>query len=144
LRGVLTEVDLSADAAAGRYVKHELVEVVFAADSGFLQSREGINHYSQGDALIVGSTGDRWSVTLDRFRAKYAPVAPTRAGESGRYVSIPIPVLAVQIAENFSVARCRGGDVIQGNAGDWLLQFGADDHGVVAAAKFAKVYRRID
>jgi hypothetical protein len=143
VRGVITEVDLSANAAASRYVKHEFVDVVFAADNGFLQSREGVNHYAIGDALIAGSTGDRWSVTLDRFRAKYAPVAPTRAGENGRYVSIPIPVLAVQMAENFSVARCRGGDIIHGNAGDWLLQFGPDDHGVVAAMKFAKVYRSI-
>jgi PGDYG protein len=140
---MIMEIDLSADGSASRYAKHEFVDVVFAAENGFLQSREGVNHYAKGDALIAGSTGDCWSVTRDRFGARYAAVAPTRAGENGRYVSIPIPVWAVQIAENFSVARCRGGDVIQGNAGDWLLQFAPADHGVVAAMKFAKVYRRI-
>jgi hypothetical protein len=141
---MIVEIDLRVEDSACRYVKHEFVDVVFAVENGFLQSREGVNHHATGDALIAGSTGDRWSVSLDRFGAKYAPVAPTRTGENGGYVSIPIPVLAIRIAENFSVARCRGGDVIQGNAGDWLLQFGPNDHGVVAALKFAKVYRKID
>jgi hypothetical protein len=117
--------------------------VVFAAQGGSLQSREGLNRYAPGDALIIGSTGDRWSVTRERFLAKYSPVAPTIAGENGRYTNKPLPVLAVRISQDFSIERAPGGDVIQGKAGDWLLQYAPGDHGIVEAAKFAKVYRRI-
>jgi hypothetical protein len=140
---LITNIDLRTDANAARYVKHEIVDVVFAAEQGFLQSREGPNHYAAGDALITGSTGDRWSVTLERFRAKYSPTSATRGFENGRYVNNPLPVLAVQISNDFSILRSQGGDIIRGSAGDWLLQYAPDDHGIVAAAKFAKVYRRI-
>jgi PGDYG protein len=138
---IISNIDLRADPKAARHVKNETVEVIFAAEQGALRSREGRNSYTAGDALITGSTGDRWSVTRDRFYAKYLPVAPTRAGENGRYVNIPVPILALQMRQDFSIERSPGGDVIHGNAGDWLLEYAPGDHGIVEAAKFAKVYR---
>ena len=69
-------VDLRADEGAGRYVKHETVEVQFARAPGALASREGANHYDVGDALITGSGGDRWSVTRARFDAAPRAGAP--------------------------------------------------------------------
>jgi hypothetical protein len=111
---LITNIDLRADANAAHYVKHEIVDVVFATEQGFLQSREGPNHHAAGDALITGSTGDRWSVTLARFRAKYTPIAGTHGFENGRYVNNPLPVLAVQILRDFSILRSQGGDLILG------------------------------
>jgi hypothetical protein len=136
--------DLRSSEAAKRYEKHETVEVEFALTAGQLQSREGKNSYAAGDALIIGSTGDRWSVTRDRFDVKYSPLAPTRAGQNGRYKNIPAPVLAQMMSEDFSIERQSGGDVIHGKAGDWLLQYAPGDHGIVQAAKFSKVYRPIE
>jgi hypothetical protein len=140
----LTATDLRESDRAALYEKNEVVEVEFAAASGSLQSREGKNTYATGDALIIGSTGDRWSVTRQRFDTKYDPIAPTRTGESGRYCNIPKPVLAQQMLQAFSIARQAGGDVIHGKPGDWLLQYEPGDYGIVEAAKFSKVYRRID
>jgi hypothetical protein len=34
-----------------------------------------------------------------------------------------------------------GGDWLQGQAGDWLLQYAPGDHGVAAKSRFARVYR---
>jgi hypothetical protein len=43
----------------------------------------------------------------------------------------------------FSLARtAAGGDVLQGTAGDWVMQYAPGDYGVVQATRFAKVYRR--
>jgi hypothetical protein len=141
---LMTAIDLRISNRAAAYEKNEVVDVDFAPNSGSLRSREGDNCFDAGDALITGSTGDRWSVTRQRFDARYSPLAPTRAGENGRYVNIPIPVLAQVMPHDFSIERQSGGDVIHGNAGDWLLQYAPGDHGIVEAVKFSKVYRRID
>ena len=65
--------ELRTDAAAQRVVKDETVAVDFARYDGELMSLEGLNRYVPGDALITGSTGDRWVVSRARFDAKYVP-----------------------------------------------------------------------
>jgi hypothetical protein len=42
------------------------------------------------------------------------------------------------------MARSAGGDLLHGNAGDWVLQYAPGDYGVVEQERFALVYRRID
>jgi hypothetical protein len=140
----LKNLDLRSDAAAQRVVKDETVSVEFAATVGELMSLEGANRYVPGDALITGSTGDRWVVSRDRFDAKYLPAAAGLAhGEPGAYRNRPAVVLARQMNEPFSLARsAAGGDVLRGTAGDWIMQYAPGDYGVVQAARFAKVYRR--
>lgn len=136
-----THVELQHDPQARAYIKHEVVTVRFAAAVGAIASREGANHYQIGDALIIGSTGDHWSVTRDRFDTKYTPIAPLTHGADGSYRNVPMPVLAKQMSEDFSVARSSGGDVIHGKTGDWLMQYAPGDHGIVENAKFQKVYQ---
>lgn len=137
----LKNIDLTSDASAAPFIKDEVVEVAFAGNAGELISREGPNRFQAGDALITGSTGDCWSVSRSRFDAKYLPVAPVEAGEDGRYRSRPVPVLARQMFEAFTLARSSGGDVLQGRARDWVLQYAPGDFGVVEDARFRKVYR---
>lgn len=139
----LKHIDLTTDPAASRYVKSETVTVAFARQAGELASLEGPNRYRAGDALITGATGSRWSVSRDRFDAKYEAVAPTVAGADGRYAARPMPVLARQIAEPFTASRSAGGDVLRGKAGDWLLQYGPGDFGVAERQRFAAVYRKL-
>lgn len=137
-------IDLTNDPLAARYVKSESVAVRFARQAGELISLEGPNRYESGDALIAGSTGSRWSVARHRFDAKYEAVPPTLTGQDGRYAARPLPVMARQIAEPFTAARSSGGDVLRGNAGDWLLQYGPGDFGVAAHQRFTQIYRKID
>jgi hypothetical protein len=139
---ILADIDLSTDPLAARYVKDEIVAVAFARDAGQLQSLEGPNRYAPGDALITGSTGSRWSVSRARFDLKYAPLPPTLAGDDGRYRARPIPILARQLAEAFTAARSAGGDVLRGNANDWLLQYAPGDFGVADNQRFVQVYRK--
>jgi hypothetical protein len=133
--------DLSQDPAAGRYVKEEVVMVQFADHAGSLESAVGINHYRIGDALIQGSTGDRWCVSRDRFDAKYVPCADGVAGEPGRYRNLPTPVYAKQMTEAFTIARAAGGDRLIGDAGDWVLEYSPGDFGLVDRLRFERVYR---
>ena len=141
---LLQAVDLRTDPQAAAYVKHETVQVQFATAAGELISREGPNRYAAGDAIVTGSTGDRWSVSRARFEARYQPVPPTAAGDDGAYVNRPIPVLARPMPTAFRMARSAGGDLLHGKAGDWLLQYAPGDYGVVEQGRFAQVYRKLD
>ena len=101
----LSGLDLRADPRAAVYVKDETVQVAFAAAPGELLSREGPNRYAAGDALITSGAGERWSVSRERFEAKYEAVAPGLAGSGGAYRARPVPVLAKQIDEAFTLMR---------------------------------------
>jgi uncharacterized protein (DUF2237 family) len=137
----LENPDLTRDGAACLAVKDEVVSVEFAATPGVLESAVGLNRYQAGDALLTGSTGDRWCVSRDRFDAKYRPEASTTPGEPGSYRNRPVTILAKRMAVAFAVERSAGGDLLRGDAGDWLVQYAPGDHGVVAAARFDRVYR---
>jgi hypothetical protein len=138
----LQHVDLRTDPAARPFVKDETVHVDFAATPGELMSLEGPNRYAPGDALITGSTGDRWVVSRERFDAKYVSAdASLPHGQPGAYRNRPSVVLAKQMHAPFSMARSEAGDVLHGQAGDWILQYAPGDYGVVQAQRFAKVYR---
>ncbi len=137
-------IDLTQDPMAGRYLKTEVVQVLFAQAPGELISLEGPNKYQIGDAIITGCTGDRWSVDRHRFDAKYQAVAPTTDGQDGHYTAKPVPVLAKQIHEAFTAARSAGRDVLRGEAGDWLMQYGPGDFGVCGKTRFERVYQKVD
>ena len=140
----LEHIDLTQDPAAKPYIKTEVVQVIFAPAPGELISLEGPNKYQVGDAIITGCTGDRWSVDRHRFDAKYQAVAPTVAGQDGAYTAKPVPVLAKQINEAFTAARSAGRDVLRGEAGDWLMQYGPGDFGVCGKRRFEQVYKQVD
>lgn len=140
---LLKDIDLRADTRAAPYIKNETVAVEFAAAAGELISREGPNRYRPHDAIITGSTGDRWVVSRERFDAKYEAIPPASFGQNGNYRNKPIPVLAKQIHEAFSVERSNGGDVLTGKAGDWVVQYAPGDYGLVEQARFAAVYRPV-
>src|SRR5258708_31182500 len=137
----LENSDLTRDSGACWVMKDEVVSVEFAAVPGVLESAVGLNCYAAGDALLTGSTGDRWCVSRDRFDAKYQPEAPTFRGQDGRYRNRPLPVLAKRMSAAFTVERSAGGDLLRGNAGDWLVQYAPGDHGIVAAARVDSVSR---
>lgn len=132
--------DLAQDSRAARYVKDETVTVAFASEPGALISLEGPNRYQPGDALITSAAGARWVVSRDRFDAKYRPVTGAH-GEDGAYRNLPVPVWALQLHEAFSIARSTGGDRLQGQPGDWLMQYGPGDYGITENQRFQAVYR---
>jgi len=139
----LNNPDLATDPAAREAVKDETVSVEFAVRADTLVSAVGLNSYLPGDALITGSTGDRWCVSRDRFDAKYDPLPGTVPGEAGLYRNRPVSVLAKRMGMPFSVARAAGGDVLRGDIGDWLVQYAPGDHGIVERTRFERVYRLV-
>ena len=100
---VIEHLDLATDPAAQRVVKDETVIVAFATSMGELMSLEGPNRYAPGDALITGTTGERWVVSRERFDAKYVPIISATHGMAGAYRNRPVTVLAKQMPLAFSM-----------------------------------------
>jgi hypothetical protein len=117
------------------------VDVEFATAEGTVKTREGQVHAHTGDAILTGAKGDRWRVSRAKFAEKYHPVAPTRAGQDGRYAALPIRVAAVRMREGFKVVLADGVSVLAGKPGDWLLDYGDGSLGVIAPEIFATTYR---
>ena len=141
----MTGTDLTADPAARRVVKRSLpVDVVFAAHAGLLHTLEGEVAYREGDAILTGGRGERWPVARQAFVDSYEPVPPTREGEAGRYRKRPATVLAKRMRGPFSVRVGARAELLTGARGDWLVQYGPGQYGVVSGEIFEETYTALD
>lgn len=119
------------------------LQVEFTPVACLVQTAEGAVHAQAGDAIVTGTAGERWSVSPEHFRKAYKAVPPTISGESGRYVSLPIQVLAVPMTAPFDVLLSDGQSRLHGKRGDWLVDYGDGGLGVVSESVFATTYEII-
>ncbi|MCD7984058.1 MAG: PGDYG domain-containing protein [Desulfovibrio sp.] len=139
----LTGADLKTLPRSVTAVKRDVVVcVVFALGPGKLETLEGVVSYAGGDALLTGVRGERWPVRRETFFRTYAPVAPTEQGQDGAYHKLSRPVRAVCLEEEARVT-IAGGE-LAGKAGDWLVQYGKDAYGIVAAGIFDETYMVVE
>jgi PGDYG protein len=120
--------------------RERAVQVRFALAACTIESPEGVVQARAGDAILTGTAGEQWRVSRARFPGKYHPLPPTAAGEDGTYISTPIDVLAVPLAQAFTVVLADGESRLYGHPGDWLVDYGDGSFGVVAARLFPTIY----
>ena len=141
----MSPVDLRNDPATRRARKLPIeMRVEFAQADGTLPTRDGPVAYAQGDAILTGTEGERWPVPRRRFDETYEPIAPLRPGKPGAYCKRPLLVWAKPMRQAFTVDLGEDRDTLQGNPGDWLLQYAPGDLSVVSASVFAKTYELLD
>ena len=116
------------------------VDVRFTAEDCIVRTPEGMVHARAGDAILTGNGGQHWRVSRAKFANKYRPLAPTVAGQSGHYMSLPNRILALQFEEPFQVLLADGVSQLNGHAGDWLVDYGDGSLGIVAQNIFATTY----
>lgn len=134
---------LAHDMAARPYRKLPTpVRVIFADAGGRMKTLEGEVAYAAGDAIVTGAVNDSWPIGRARFDATYVAVPPTLPGESGWYTRQPNRVLAKQQSTAFQVVTPQGA-VLEGQAGDWLVEYWIEDQSVVTQAIFAATYEPI-
>lgn len=137
-----SDADVSNWPGARRAVKLPVdVPVRFARTDGVCATLEGPVAYAAGDAILTGVRGETWPVTRARFDASYEARTGTAHGADGVYRKRPAPVWALCLQAPTDVALAHGHGVLHGDAGDWLVQYGPGDFGVVGAAIFAATYR---
>jgi hypothetical protein len=115
---------------AARKLERE-IQVRFTLTHCTVQTSEGLVQAKPGDAILTGTAGEHWRVSLEHFGEKYRPVPPTLAGEAGRYISLPNRILAVPMTEPFEVVLADGVSRLNGRAGDWLVDYGDGSLGIV-------------
>ena len=115
-----------------------LVQVRFCSSDTQVETLEGRVAAEAGDAIVTGSQGEQWPVRLARFDEKYRALA--QPGVDGTYQTLPIEVLALTVAAEFTVILSDGESCLHGNAGDWLIDYGDGSLGIVNPAIFNATY----
>ena len=137
----VTGIDLEQHPDAIRVIKRpEPVEVEFARQDGVLETLEGFVRYKAGDALVTGPSGERWPIQAERFAKSYLPVEDSTADATHRFVKRAQVVLALRMSAPFGIRTPGASDPLTGKSGDWLVQYGPGEHGVVDAEIFARTY----
>ena len=118
------------------------VYVAFASKPGKLRTLEGLVGYRTGDAILTGEDGERWPIRREKFLEAYEPAVPQN--DVQRFRKRPLVVRVLQVNEPFQVAVGWDNDLLSGKPGDWLVQYGPGDYGIVAANIFTKSYDLLD
>lgn len=120
------------------------VQVRFADAVSDVQTLEGIVRAKRGDAIVTGLFGERWPVGRDSFSEKYQALSPVEMGAPGSYLSLPIKVTARLMDTPFDVVLADGNCRLHGQAGDWLVDYGNGNLGIVNAAVFDATYEILE
>jgi hypothetical protein len=137
--GYSAEVSGNPQHVEARKLERE-VEVRFTDVACTVRTPEGVVHAHPGDAILTGNGGHHWRVSHGKFSHKYRPIPPTVAGMSGRYMSLPYHILALQLQQHFDVLLADEVSMLSGHPGDWLVDYGDGSLGIVANDIFATTY----
>lgn len=133
--------DLSQHPKSMRAIKKPIpVEVIFAESDGVIRTLEGSVSYKTGDAILSGLKGESWPIQRVKFLANYRPVSDAQPGSPGAYVKKPLTVWALQLEAPYAVSIGSKAEPLQGRKGDWLVQYGEADFGIVNADIFKITY----
>jgi len=116
------------------------VQVSFSKTDSLVPTLEGSVHVGAGDAIVTGSQGEQWPVSLHQFADKYRAGPGVEQGSDGNYVTLPIEVLALSLPTEFTVILADGRSRLYGSAGDWLIDYGDGTLGIVAPDIFIATY----
>ena len=140
-----TPPDLSSHPGAVQATKQAItIEVHFACKAGVCTTPEGPVSYRRGDPVLTGTAGEHWPIEKEKFKEKYEPCAGTIDGEDGQYCSKTRTVHALCLKEPISVPVGWRHEPLHGKQGDWLVQYGPDDYGIVDPHIFATTYRILE
>lgn len=136
--------DLSRDPAAVRVRKLPIaLQVRWMDADGVCATLEGEVRYRAGDPLLTGVRGEQWTMPAETFAGAYEAADATTYGSDGRYRKKPLEAWALRLAAPATVAVGGQHDLLRGQPGDWLVQYGPGDFGIVAADIFAATYELV-
>lgn len=144
---VVTEINMNGSDVAkmkGAELVFKLpipVKVEFATKDGICETKEGPVPYVAGrDVIMTGPGGESWPIPISKFKETYEPVAGQKMGEDGQYAKAKIAVWAVQMDKPFTVTVDWQDVPLHGVKGDYLVQYGKNDYGVVGREIFKNTY----
>lgn len=106
-----------------------------------IHTREGIVAAVIGDWVLTDNLGNSWPVSETHLRRHYAESTLYPNEQAGVWIARPIEVLATQLNEPISVPVGHAPSYIRGEPGDWLIYYGDNAFGIVAASLFHSLYQ---
>lgn len=91
-----------------------------------------------GDVIMTGTEGERWPIKKEVFESTYDVLSEGLASKK------KIIVFALQIHEVFQAKLAWAPDFLTGQPGDYLVQYGENDFGIVNQEIFLKTYQRYE
>ena len=133
------EIDLSVDTDPTAVVyniqkKNIPLQYRIAVEPETVFTREGKVEAPAGAYIMTGTEGEKWPIPADKFEETYDIIDDSTAAKK------PIPVLGKNMKEDFFVTVSWSPDKLEGKPGDWLVQYGPGDYGVVGADIFNDTY----
>ena len=127
--------DLSQDPDGFETAKLPIpLEFRYAETGETIETKEGSVGAKAGDAIMTGTEGEEWPIPAEKFAETYDDLGDGTAAKKN------IPVFAKEMSEPFQVKVSWSDDLLQGEEGDYLVQYGAGDYGVVGREIFEKTY----
>ena len=111
------------------------LEFRYAEADETIETKEGAVNAKAGDAIMTGTEGEVWPLPAEKFAETYDDLGDGTAAKKN------IPVFAKEMSEPFQVKVSWSDDLLQGEAGDYLVQYGVGDYGVVGREIFGKTYK---
>jgi len=136
LFGVDDNPDVSQDPDGFKTAKKPIpLEFRYAEADETIETKEGPVGANAGDAIMTGTEGEQWPIPAEKFAQTYNDLGDGTAAKKN------IPVFAKQMMVPFKVKVSWSNDLLQGAPGDYLVQYGPGDYGVVGREIFAKTYK---
>jgi len=110
------------------------LEFRFAEEDETIETKEGSVGAHAGDAIMTGTEGEQWPIPAASFTETYDDLGDGTAAKKN------IPVFAKEMSEPFQVKVSWSDDLLQGEEGDYLVQYGPGNYGVVGREIFEKTY----
>ena len=134
--GVDDNPDLSQDPDGFETAKLPIpLEFRYAEADETIETKEGSVGANAGDAIMTGTEGEQWPIPAESFAKTYDDLGDGTAAKKN------IPVFAKEMPEPFKVKVSWSDDLLRGEAGDFLVQYGPGDYGVVGREIFGKTYK---
>ena len=128
--------DLSQDLDGFETAKKPIpLQFRYADDEETIQTKEGPVSAKKGDAIMTGTEREHWPIPAEKFEQTYDVLVPGLAAKKD------IPVFAKEMLGSFQVKVSWSDDLLQGEGGDYLVQYGPGDYGVVGKEIFGKTYK---
>lgn len=138
--GMGPAVDLSTYEGTFKAFKKPIpLKFEFAAEEQDVQTLEGKVHCVAGDAIMTGIKNEHWPIPRGSFEKTYDFDPDTGLASKKKIV-----VCVRQMDEPFKVKVSWSDDLLVGEPGDYLVEYGSNDFGTVKEEIFAATYQVAD
>jgi len=129
--------ELSNDTEAFPTMKKAIpVQFKVANQDMMIQTLEGPVSAKKGDYIMTGVKGENWPIDAQKFKQTYDIIEPNVATKK------PIKVYAKEMTRPFQVKVSWSDSLLSGGGGDFLVQYGHKDYGIVEKEVFSKTYEK--